>query len=94
MSNEPNEGDLRVWWIPQIPMKAFKVSVASVEEAAKIMEVLAHYDLFQFENKVKPDYSNMGGLEVFEGGEWLGWECPETYETDPVEWLAAREAKP
>ena len=67
------EGDLRVWWIPQVPMKAFHVAVSSPKEAVKILDVLADYDIFQFENNVKPDYSNVGGLEVFEDGEWSTW---------------------
>jgi len=88
----PAEGDLKVWWIPQVPMNAFEVSVSSVEEAAKIMTVLADYDLFQYENRVKPDYCNTGGLLVFQGGEWIGWECPETFEDDPIRALELRAA--
>ncbi|GAG34679.1 unnamed protein product, partial [marine sediment metagenome] len=29
----PKKGDLQVWWIPQVPMKAFTVPVKTVEEA-------------------------------------------------------------
>lgn len=65
---------LRVWWIPQVPMKAFYVEVKTLTEAALILETLANYDIFQYENKVKPDYSNAGGLEIFENGEWNEWE--------------------
>src|SRR5688500_11946945 len=88
----PAEGDLKVWWIPQVPMRAFEVPVSSVEEAAKIMTVLADYDTFQFENKVKPDYCNTGGLVVFEDGDWCDWQCPDTFECDPVTWLEERAA--
>ena len=35
---------------------------------------LANYDLFQFENNIKPDYCNAGGLEEFNGKDWLEWE--------------------
>lgn len=73
-------GDLRVWHIPQLPMDAFYVLVKSPEEAIKILEVLAHYDLFEFENNVKPDYSNAAGLEVYEDGEWIEWYDDETGE--------------
>lgn len=52
----------KVWWIPQVPMKAFEVPVSSVEEGRKICEVLAEYDNFQFENNIKPDYCNVGGV--------------------------------
>lgn len=65
---------LRVWWIPQVPMKdAFHVPVGSPEEAIKIIETLANYDLFQLKHNIKPDYTNVGGLDVFEDGEWVEW---------------------
>ena len=37
---------LRVWWMPQVPMKPFYTSVNNVEEAVQIMGVLAQYDIF------------------------------------------------
>lgn len=66
-------GSLRVWWIPQVPMQPFRVSVGNVREAKLLLDTLAKYDAFQFENNVKPDHSNAGGLEVFEDGEWSDW---------------------
>lgn len=74
---EPSEGDLRVWWVPQVPMPAFYVPVADVREGLLLLDALAEYDLFQFENRIKPDYSNAGGLEVFEDGEWHEWESAD-----------------
>jgi hypothetical protein len=81
---------LKLWWIPQIPMKAFEVEIASLEEGVKLLEVLANYDLFQFENNVKPDYSNAGGIVMFEAesGEWVDWYDDDTGEDDPREYLA------
>lgn len=86
---------LQVWWIPQIPMKAFCVDVCSVAEGAKLMDVLADYDAFQFEHNVKPDYCNAGGLrqwgEDIDGDGnpgWEDWYDEETGEDDPREWLA------
>ena len=70
--------NFRVWWIPQIPMKAFHVDVADLVQAKLLLETLADYDAFQFENNIKPDYCNMGGLEVFEDGEWVEWYDEET----------------
>ncbi len=71
--------NLRVWHIPQVPMQInFKVPVKNVEEAKKIINVLADYDLFQYENKIKPDYSNASGLEEYENGEWAEWYSPGT----------------
>ncbi len=56
----------RVWHIPQIPMKSFKVEVESVEEGVRLMDALANYDLFQYENNIKPDYCNMNGLQMWD----------------------------
>jgi len=66
---------IRVWWIPQIPGECFRVDVDSINEGKRLMEILADYDLFQYDNNIKPDYSNAGGIEVLEDGEWV--ECDE-----------------
>ncbi len=68
---------LRVWHIPQIPGPAFRVSVPSVDEAVLILGTLALYDLFQYDTKIKPDYSSAQGLEVLEDGEWVEWNSDE-----------------
>lgn len=88
---------LQVWWVPQVPMKSFTVDVATVEEGVKIMNTLANYDIFQFENKVKPDYSNVGGLNMLvedsaaEGTPgWISWQDDETGEDDPEAWLESK----
>lgn len=70
-------GELRVWWVPQVPMKPFYVKVESPEEGKKVLDILANYDLFQLENRIKPDYSNMGGLEEFTEDGWVEWESEE-----------------
>ena len=75
------EGDLKVYHIPQVPMKGFEVLVKTVSEGKLILDTLAKYDIFQFENNIKPDYCNAGGLMVFEDGEWLDWDCKECYGT-------------
>ena len=67
-------GDLRVWWIPQIPGEPFYVPVKNLEEAKLIMDTLAKYDIFQFENNIKPDYCNAGDLEYYEVDYgWIDW---------------------
>lgn len=71
---EPEEGMLRVWWIPQVPMNAFRVPVRNIREAQLLTNALTYYDIFQLENNVKPDYCNSGGLEIFHDGEWEEWE--------------------
>jgi len=91
----PKEGDLRVWWwVPQVPTKSFTVPVDSIEMGVWIMDILAQYDLFQYENRIKPDYSNAGGIQQWSldtDGEgtpgWEEWADPETGEDDPRKYL-------
>lgn len=88
---------LRVWWIPQVPMSPFLVDVDSVSEGVKMLDALARYDQFQYENRVKPDYSNAGGLEMFDpedrtdgpDGTWTDWYDEDTGEDDPRAYLWA-----
>jgi hypothetical protein len=79
---------LKLWWVPQVPMKAFEVELSSLAEGVKLLDVLADYDLFQYENRVKPDYSNMGGIVMLEDGEWVDWFDEATGEDDPKAYLA------
>lgn len=67
---------LQVWWIPQVPMISFNVDVDNLKEAILILKTLADYDIFQFKNKIKPDYSNAGGLNIWDEDckEWIDWE--------------------
>lgn len=82
MNEKPKEGALRVWHIPQIPMKPFHVHVKDVEQAKFTIVVLSDYDLFQLKNRIKPDYSSTSGLEVWHGGE--GWSEWEDENGDPI----------
>lgn len=72
---QPKPGDLRVWWIPQVPGKPFQVPVKTLDEARLLLDTLAKYDFFQLENNIKGDYCNTGGLEEFdrENLEWCEW---------------------
>jgi hypothetical protein len=72
----PKEGDLRIWWIPQVPGKAFEWPVADLAQAALMLDALAGYDDFQFAERVKGDYCNTGGLQIFTNG-WEDWEDEE-----------------
>jgi hypothetical protein len=71
---------LRVSHFPQVPCKGFVVEVKNLEEAKLICDVLANYDLFQYENKIKPDYANMTYVEEYDEEEcvWISWSDDET----------------
>ena len=92
---------LRIWWIPQIPCEPFYIDVNSVAEGVKMMDVLADYDLFQFEKNIKGDYCNTGGLQLFDTedteespqGSWVDWYDEDTGADDPKEWLADEDVR-
>ena len=76
---------LWVWWIPQVPMKSFNVTIDSIQQGRFLLKALAEYDLFQLENRVKPDFCNAGGIAYkhpsLTEGEW--WDFPD--DDDEVE---------
>ena len=83
--------NLRVWWITQMGMdgKPFIREVENVKEGWKLINILADYDLYQLENRIKPDYSNAGGLEYLDDdGEWCEWQDSNGDSLDDIErWL-------
>lgn len=86
-------GSLRVWWIPQVPGSQFYVHVANIHEAKLILDTLARYDAFQFENNIKPDYFNIGGLQVLEEDGWCDWEDDDGNSIDDIEDETVKEVK-
>lgn len=67
---------MRVWHMPQVGCNAtLYVPVETAEEGKKVMDILAAYDLFQLENRIKPDFCNINGLQVFNETEqvWEDW---------------------
>ena len=67
--DRPKTARYVVWWIPQVPGKMFEVETDSAEFARKLEDVLADYDLFQFHNRIKPDYANAGGTVEWDDDE-------------------------
>lgn len=67
---------LRVWHIPQVPGKPFYVYTDDIREAKKIMDILAAYDLFQLKNRIKPDFTNVNDVQMWDETEqeWIDWD--------------------
>lgn len=91
-TSDERTGALRVWHIPQVPGKPFHVSVKSVEEGIKLVNVLADYDAFQYEENIKPDYANASGIERYGDygeAEWSDVDLEDWYDdadtTEPTE---------
>lgn len=86
----PNK--LRIYWVPQVPMKPFIRDVKTLREAKTILKTLAFYDLFCYENRVRGDYCNAGGLQEFDPhndadspeGSWCDWYSEEGFELDEL----------
>lgn len=92
--DQPKEGSLRVWHIPQVPGQPFYVPVPTPSIGKVMMDILAAYDIFQYEQRVKPDFANANGLEVFEGGEWITWHDEEGNDIDELEFNQKGELVP
>lgn len=73
--HKPQPGDYQVWYIPQIPMPAFRATLPRntgvwekltdlevAEIAAEIANLLGEFSLYEYENRVKPDYTDAGGV--------------------------------
>lgn len=90
---------LRIWWIPQVPMKPFLAEVPTLAEAKRTLTILGSYDVFQFMNNIKPDYCNVGGLQVFQpDAKWLehgddGWIDWENEDGDGIDDLTLEQVE-
>lgn len=84
---------LRVWWIPQVgkqnlstfrKTKPFYIPVGSVEEGKLVLETLAFYDCYLYNQNIRGDYCNTGGLQMLdpEFNDWVDWYDEETGEYD------------
>jgi Superinfection exclusion gene product 17 len=97
MSDHPQAFELQVFWIPQVPMEPFIYRVPTLEAAKILCDALAQYDLFQYENKVKPDYTNAGGASwrhpELTGGEWYDFDPMDDADYREVETAIAKVAR-
>lgn len=97
MNKELKNNKLRVWWNPQIGAvdRSFRVPIETPEEGKKVLDILAAYDAYQLQNKIKPDYCNCGGIEQWnsETKEWEDWylETEDDYFDDIDEYINSLE---
>lgn len=86
---EPKEGDLLFWWVPQVPMKPFEMPIKDIEQGELLMNAFAEYDLFQYENNIKHDSCNAGGVSRWEdngegGFGWFDWTNEDGENIDEI----------
>lgn len=75
---------LRIWYNPQVPGKPFLKEVADLKEAKLVANTLIEFSTFEFENNIKPDYSDVIDLEMFEDGEWVSWADDDHMDFDEL----------
>lgn len=81
----PQEGDLRVWYAPQIPMPAFTVGVPDFKTGLEILDVLGLFSMYEFENRVKADYADAGGISRWESDGEGGFDWCDVDESEMKE---------
>lgn len=64
--------EFRMWYIPQIPMPPFTREFDTAREAQAALDLIFAFSFFEFENRVKPDYTDAGGIEIWDedAAEW------------------------
>lgn len=77
-----NEGDVKIWYVPQVPMDAFEMQVPDVQTGWIVLEAIYRVALFELEHNVKPDFANTGGIARYEqdgagGFDWFDVEEEE-----------------
>ncbi|WIW70926.1 hypothetical protein [Anaerosinus gibii] len=77
---------LRVCHVPPTACNPFIIDVANLKEAKKIMDTLAEYDKFQYENNLPQNSSSTSTLEEYSECEkkWIDW-CDEESGIDHIE---------
>jgi uncharacterized short protein YbdD (DUF466 family) len=70
----PKTGALRVWYVAKVPMKPFHVPVKTVTQAKMMLHILQDYDSHLEQAKLKPEWENSCGLEVYYAHSgWQEW---------------------
>lgn len=72
----------RAWYIPQVPMESFKFECDTAEEAIMIYTAIVKFSIFEFKNRVKPDYSDAWWVQYYNEDiqDWEDLENLEWYE--------------
>lgn len=94
-----NEGDLMVWYIPQVPGEAFERFIPhhpgddqkELSFALILQDVMLGLSAFEFEHRIKPDYSDAAGIARWETDGETGYAW---YEVDESELTPILEGDP
>lgn len=85
---------LSLMHFPQIPCKPFRIEVDSVDEAIKIADILAFYDLFLLDHGHRADYSNATYIQhsdPYGDGESGDFDPDDSYDMDELREIMKKE---
>lgn len=69
-----NEERIQIWWIPNVPAKAFRRDVADIEEGKRLLNALVDYTRYLEQRGYMSElWADAGGIEVMVDGEWEEW---------------------
>lgn len=78
-----NATRFKIFYIPQVPMPAFEREYEDFETAKEVLNAIINFSIFEYDNNVKPDYSDVAGISFYdeEYGDWEDieedlWEEP------------------
>ncbi len=69
----------RAFYMPQVPMAAVTIETLSLDHAVIALDAMITLSIFEYENKVKPDYSDIAVIEKYDF-ESQTWELVEAEE--------------
>lgn len=68
-----NATRFKIFYIPQVPMPAFEREYEDFETAKEVLNAIINFSFFEYDNNVKPDYSDVAGISYWEEAE-QDWE--------------------
>jgi len=79
MAPEFRPSKFKLWYSHQVPGLSYEQEVPDARTGQMILDAIYQVALYQFDNKMIPDYCNAGGIVYLdEDGEWTDY--------DPEEW--------
>jgi hypothetical protein len=96
MTQTITEGTLKVSYIPQIPGNPYEVIIQRLpglsdedylKQAAQVLDAVVGLSIFEFDNRIKPDYSDLPSISRWENdGEGFDWFDVDESDYETWDW--------
>lgn len=68
----------KIWYTHQVPGPAYEQEVDTPELGQAILDAIYQVALYQFNNRMIPDYCNTGGVSYLdEDGDWTDYDAED-----------------